>query len=234
MVLNNLVKGKFIKRYKRFLADIKLENGEIVVAHCTNTGSMKSLLEVGAPVLLSTNNNPKRKTKYSWELIWINNAWVGVNTYNANKITADLLKTKQIEGLNNLHAIKSEVKNGDSRLDFFGIDTQGKEVWMEVKNVSMKENDNALFPDAITTRGQKHLKRLMEIIKQGHRAAMIYIIQRSDVQYFGVASHIDPEYDKLLKQAKTIGVEVYPVQIKWNNDGYKFLGLLNPSAKVQS
>lgn len=227
MGLIHLVKGTFIKRYKRFLTDIKLENGDIVVAHCTNTGSMKSLLETGAPVLLSSANNPKRKTKYTWELIWINNAWAGVNTSNANKIAIDLLRNNQVKGLNSLHSIKSEVKNDDSRLDIFGIDTQGNEVWMEVKNVSMKESDYARFPDAVTIRGQKHLKRLIEIKKQGHRAAMIYIIQRSDVQYFGIAKQIDSEYNRLLKEAKSIGVEIYPIQIKWDEKGYEFCGLLN-------
>ncbi|OYT17614.1 MAG: DNA/RNA nuclease SfsA [Bacteroidetes bacterium 4572_77] len=216
-----------IRRYKRFLADIELEDGSVVVAHCTNTGSMKSLLEVGAPVLLSPASDPKRKTKFTWELIWINQSWAGVNTANANKIAISLLQSKQIKGLEDLQEIKAEVKNEDSRLDIFGKDKNGTEVWMEVKNVSMKEEEYALFPDAITTRGQKHLKRLTEIKKQGHRAAMIYIIQRNDVKYFGVAKHIDPVYAKLLEEAKKIGVEVYAVQIKWTKQSYSFEGLLS-------
>lgn len=222
MQFNNLIKGKLIRRYKRFLADIELENEEVVIAHCTNTGSMKSVIEEGAPVLISLSNNPNRKTKYTWEMIFINGSWVGVNTANANKIAKEIVLANNISGLQNLQQLKSEVKIMDSRLDFFGIDTEGTEVWIEVKNVSMKEGDWALFPDAVTTRGQKHLKTLMEIKKQGHRAAMIYIIQRSDVKYFAAAQNIDPEYSKLLQVAKKNGVEVYPVQMKLNEKGIHF------------
>jgi len=203
-----LIKGKLLKRYKRFLADIELENGEIVIAHCTNTGSMKSVIEEGAPVLLSPSNNPKRKTKYTWEMIWINDAWAGVNTSNANMLAREMLENNQISGLRYLQELKAEVKYTDSRLDFFAKDKNGNQVWIEVKNVSMKEGEDALFPDAKTTRGQKHLKTLMELKKQGHRAAMIYIVQRSDVKYFGAADKIDPQYANLLAEAKAKGVEV--------------------------
>ncbi len=222
MQLNKLIKGKLLRRYKRFLADIELENGEIVIAHCTNTGSMKSVIEKGAPVLISPSDNPNRKTKYTWEMIFINKAWAGVNTTNANKVAKEIVLANKIVGLQNLQQLKSEVKIRNSRLDFFGIDINGIEVWMEVKNVSMKEGEWALFPDAVTTRGQKHLKTLMEIKKQGHRAAMIYIIQRSDVEFFGIAHHIDPEYSNLLQVAKEAGVEVYPVQMKLDEKGIHF------------
>jgi sugar fermentation stimulation protein A len=217
-----LIKGKLLKRYKRFLADIELENGEIVIAHCTNTGSMKSVIEEGAPVLLSPSNNPKRKTKYTWEMIWINDAWAGVNTSNANMLAREMLENNQISGLRYLQELKAEVKYTDSRLDFFAKDKNGNQVWIEVKNVSMKEGEDALFPDAKTTRGQKHLKTLMELKKQGHRAAMIYIVQRSDVKYFGAADKIDPQYANLLAEAKAKGVEVYAIQMKLNESGIHF------------
>lgn len=226
MELNNLVEGKLIKRYKRFLADVELASGEIIVAHCTNTGSMKSCIEVGAPVLLSSSDNPNRKTAFTWEMIKINQNWVGVNTNMANKIAIELVKKNAIEGLQHLTDIKGEVKFEDSRFDIFAKDGD-QELWMEVKNVSMKVDDWALFPDAPTTRGQKHLKALMRAIDLGHRAAMIYIIQRTDINKFAPARDIDPEYARLLQLAKEKGIEIYPVQVKLSPDSIDFLKLLD-------
>lgn len=213
MRLENLVRGKLIKRYKRFLADVELEDGSVTTAHCTNTGSMTSCIEEGAPVLLSPSNNPNRKTAFTWEMIWINHSWVGVNTNNANTLTFELVSNNVIPGLTAIEGLRREVKYEDSRFDIFGR-KDGQEVWMEVKNVSMKEGDWALFPDAKTARGQKHLKTLMEIVKAGKRAAMIYLIQRSDITKFSVAEKIDPDYARLLREAKKLGVEVYPVKVK--------------------
>lgn len=225
MQFNNLVKGNLIKRYKRFLADVELEDGSIITAHCTNTGSMTSCIEEGAPVLLSPSDNPKRKTPFTWEMIWINNNWVGINTNNANTIAFELISNQLIPGLTGLSELKREVKFGDSRFDIFGKDGE-QEVWMEVKNVSMKQENWALFPDAPTTRGQKHLKTLMQLIETGKRAAMIYLIQRSDVDSFGTAEKIDPEYDRLLKKAKVMGVEVYPVQVMLSENEISFYRVL--------
>lgn len=213
MKLNHLTEGKLLKRYKRFLADVELNNGDIITAHCTNTGSMKSCIEIGAPVLLSHAAHPHRKTAYTWEMIKINDRWVGVNTQMANKIAFDLLKKNAIPNLENLRELKSEVKFEDSRFDIFGLDGD-REVWMEVKNVSMKVDEFVLFPDAITTRGQKHLKTLMRAIDLGHRAVMIYLIQRTDVSRFGAAKDIDPDYASLLQKAQKKGVEIYPVQVE--------------------
>lgn len=225
MRFENLVKGRLIRRYKRFLADVELENGTIITAHCTNTGSMKSCVEEGAPVLLSPAADKTRKTPFTWEMIWINQAWVGVNTNNANKIAFELVSKSIIVGLQGLTNLRREVKYGDSRFDIFGMDGQ-HEVWMEVKNVSMKEGDWVLFPDAVTTRGQKHLKTLMAVKKAGHRAAMIYIIQRTDVSKFAAALEVDPEYARLLEEAKKAGVEVYAVQVSLSPQGIEFLAML--------
>ncbi|WP_163325086.1 DNA/RNA nuclease SfsA [Draconibacterium mangrovi] len=208
-----LVHGRLIKRYKRFLADIELDTGEIVVAHCTNSGSMKSCLENGAEVYLTPVDDPKRKTKFTWEMIKINGDWVGINTGNPNKLAYEALLNGEIPGFDEFTIVKREVKFGDSRFDVYAENDQEK-CFVEVKNVSMKLNEYALFPDAVTTRGQKHLKTLIDVKNQGMRAVMLYIIQRSDVQLFAPAKEIDPTYARLLKQAHTAGVEIFPMQAK--------------------
>ncbi|WP_321344686.1 DNA/RNA nuclease SfsA [uncultured Draconibacterium sp.] len=208
-----LIHGTLIKRYKRFLADIELDTGEVVVAHCTNSGSMKSCLENGAEVYLTPVDDPKRKTKFTWEMIKINGDWVGINTGNPNKLAFEAISAGQIPGLEEYTIVRREVKFGDSRFDVFAENKQEK-CFVEVKNVSMKQNEYALFPDAITTRGQKHLKTLIEVKKQGMRAVMLYIIQRSDVEIFAPAKEIDPEYAALLKEAFAAGVEIFPMQAK--------------------
>lgn len=225
MKFNKLTKGKLIKRYKRFLADVELESGEKVTAHCTNTGSMKSVNIPGEDVLLTPVKDPKRKTKFTWEMIKINDQWVGVNTGNANTLAFEWVSNNEILGLENLNDLKREQKFGDSRFDIYGFDGE-KQVWMEVKNVSLKEGEFALFPDAVTTRGQKHLKTLMHVIEQGHRAAMIYVIQRSDVNQFAAAKDIDPDYAQLLEEAKQKGVEVYVCQAKLSETGIELWRML--------
>jgi sugar fermentation stimulation protein A len=207
-----LVQGKLVRRYKRFLADVELENGEIVVAHCTNTGSMKSCIEIGAPVLLSPAKDPNRKTKFTWESIFINNAWIGINTNVPNKIVFDAIVNKQIKGLDVYDTVRREVTFEDSRLDVYA-ENKDEKCFIEVKNVTMKVGDAALFPDAKTSRGLKHLQTLIRIKEKGMRAVMVYIIQRIDVSSFGVAEDIDPDYAKGLKAAVEAGVEVFPLQV---------------------
>jgi sugar fermentation stimulation protein A len=202
-----LVKGKLIKRYKRFLSDIELENGSIVVAHCTNSGSMKSCIEEGAPVYLSPAKDPNRKTKFTWEMIYINNHWVGINTNYPNQIVYEAIVNKQIPNLSHYDEVTREVKFEDSRFDVFAKN-ENEQCFIEVKNVTLKEGNQALFPDAVTTRGQKHMKTLMSVKKQGIRAVMFYIIQRMDIETFSPAKDIDPEYAKTLKEAFDNGVEI--------------------------
>lgn len=208
-----LVHGRLIKRYKRFLADIILDDGQIITAHCTNSGTMKSCLEENAEVYLSPTNNPKRKTKFTWEMIKINGDWVGINTANPNKIAFEAIRDQKIEGLKGYTKVKREVKFGDSRFDVFAENDHEK-CFVEVKNVSMKSGNYALFPDAVTTRGQKHLRTLMEVKRSGIRAVMLYLIQRSDVTVFAPATEIDPAYAKTLKEAVNAGVEVFPLLAK--------------------
>jgi len=210
---NQLVHGTLIKRYKRFLADVKLDDGTEVVAHCTNSGSMKSCLENGAEVYLSPMDDLKRKTKFTWEMIKINGDWVGINTGNPNKLAFEAISAGIIPGLEGYTTVKREVKFGDSRFDIFA-ENKHEKCFIEVKNVTLKEGNYALFPDAITIRGQKHLKTLMEVKKQGMRAVMLYIIQRSDVEFFAPAREIDAAYSETLKKALDVGVEVIPVMAK--------------------
>lgn len=209
----DLVHGKLIQRYKRFLADVELDSGEVVTAHCTNSGTMKSCLEEGAEVYLSPVNDPKRKTRFTWEMIKIDGGWVGINTSNPNLLAYEALRDQKIDGLRGYHQIRREVKFGDSRLDIVAENDREKCV-IEVKNVTMKEGTRALFPDAITVRGKKHLATLTELKARGFRAVMLYVIQRSDIQTFGPAWEIDPAYSEALVRAIAAGVEIFPVMAK--------------------
>lgn len=205
-----LIPGKLVKRYKRFLADVKLEDDSVITAHCTNSGSMKSCLEEGAPVYLSPVNDPKRKTKFTWEMIFMNNGWIGINTMIPNKLAYEATKDGSIEKLSYYTKVQREVTFGDSRFDIYAENSHEK-CFLEVKNVTMKEDRFARFPDAVTSRGKKHLETLIEVKKQGIRAVMLYIIQRMDVEIFGPAWDIDPEYSKTLIRAFENGVEIIPI-----------------------
>jgi len=213
-----LISGRLLKRYKRFLTDVELENGEIVTAHCTNTGSMKSCIEINAPVLLSPAKDPNRKTKFTWECIFINNSWIGINTNMPNRIVYEAIVNKTIKGLDSYDYVKREITFEDSRLDVYA-ENEKEKCFIEVKNVTMKVGDAALFPDAKTTRGLKHLQTLIRIKEQGMRAVMVYVIQRTDVNSFGVAEDIDPDYANGLRKAIKAGVEVFPIQVVVSPEG---------------
>ncbi len=208
-----LIPGKLIKRYKRFLADVELEDGSVVTAHCTNSGSMKTCLEDGAPVYLTPVNDPKRKTKFTWEMIFINGNWVGINTSVPNLLAFEAIRDGKIEQLKGYTSVKREVTFGDSRFDIYA-ENDSEKCFVEVKNVTMKAGEFARFPDAVTTRGRKHLETLIQVKEKGMRAAMLYVIQRMDVEKFGPATDIDPDYAKSLRKAYKSGVEIIPVQAK--------------------
>ncbi|MGE0076656.1 MAG: DNA/RNA nuclease SfsA [Bacteroidales bacterium] len=210
---NPLIHGYLVKRYKRFLADIKLDDGSVVTAHCTNSGSMKSCLEENAEVYLSDSMNPNRKTRYTWEMIKINGDWVGINTSNPNKLAVEIVKNNLLPQLSGYTAVKPETKFGDSRFDVYAENSSEK-CFIEVKNVSLKDENYARFPDAVTERGQKHLDTLIKAKLEGYRAVMLYIIQRSDVEIFAPAFDIDPKYASKLKTAFDNGVEIIPLQVK--------------------
>ena len=206
-----LITGKLIKRYKRFLADVELEDGSVITAHCTNSGSMRSCIEEGAPVMLTHHNDPKRKTQYTWEMIYLNGAWIGINTSVPNVLAFEAIRDNRIKKLSGYNTVKREVKFGDSRFDIYA-ENESEKCFVEVKNVTLKEGQYARFPDAVTSRGLKHLNTLIEVKKQDMRAVMLYIVQRMDVKIFGPAKEIDPAYAEKLKEAFTQGVEIIPMQ----------------------
>ena len=202
----SLIKGKLIKRYKRFFTDVKLSK-EIVTAHCPNTGSMKGLLNEGNEVYLRPNDNPKRKLKYSLEIIKTRKNLVGVNTHMANKIALHGLENNLINELKNIDLIRPEVFfNKETRFDFL-IEKNKQKSFIEVKNVTLfRNNDTAEFPDAITTRGSKHLLTLIDAINEGYKTYLLFLVQIQNMKYFKIAKDIDKEYYKNYLIAKKRGV----------------------------
>ncbi len=172
-----LVHGRLIRRYMRFLADVELDNGQRVVAHCTNSGSMKSCLETGAKFYLSPVSDPSRKTRFTWEMIKINNGWVGINTSVPNRLAHQWMRKNIVPGLTGYTDLKREATFGESRLDIFASNSHERCV-VEVKNVTLKEGELALFPDAVTVRGQKHLNTLIQLRQKDFRAVMLFVVQR--------------------------------------------------------
>lgn len=205
-----LIKGTLIKRYKRFLADVTLENGDLITAHTPNTGSMMGCCEPGSTVWLRDTQNPDRKYPYSWEMVEIKTGnLVGINTHLSNALVAEAIEKGIITELRNYDHIRREVKYGEenSRIDLLLEDGNKADCYLEVKNVTLVENHIAYFPDAVTERGSKHLRELQKIVMQGKRAVIFYCIQRSDVREVRPADHIDPEYGHLLRDAIKTGVE---------------------------
>ena len=202
----SLIKGKLIKRYKRFFTDVKLDK-KIVTAHCPNTGSMKGLLNEGNDVYLLPNNDPKRKLKYGLEIIKTRKHLVGVNTHMANRIVQHGLENNLIKELKDNDLIKPEVFfNKETRFDFL-IEKKKKKIFVEVKNVTLFRNKNiAEFPDAVTSRGSKHLLTLISAKEKGYKAYLLFLVQIQNMEYFKIAKDIDPEYYKNYLLAKKAGV----------------------------
>jgi sugar fermentation stimulation protein A len=209
---NELLKGTMIKRYKRFMADVTLADGSVVTAHCPNSGSMKGCWEEGWDVRLSESDNPKRKLKYTLEMTHNGVCWIGTNTQHPNRIVYDAMVDGLIPELGTFAELKREVKYGtNSRIDVLGTTADGKRCYVEVKNVTMIDDDGRYaFPDAVTTRGQKHLDELITCVKAGDDAAMVFTIQRSDGSGFCTANDIDPVYAEKLLRAKDVGVKILP------------------------
>jgi len=202
----SLIKGKLVKRYKRFFADIKI-NKEVVTAHCPNTGSMMGLLDEGNDAFISKNNNPKRKLKYTLEIIKVKKTLVGVNTHFANKIAHHALSNNLIKEVSNNSVIKPEVFfNEETRFDFF-IEKNKQKIFVEVKNVTLfRKAKIAEFPDAITARGSKHLRALIEATKKGYKTYLLFLVQIQDAECFKIAKDIDKEYYSNYLLAKKAGV----------------------------
>ena len=207
--LPELIHGKLIKRYKRFLADVELEDGQVVTAHCPNSGSMKGCAIPGSPVWLSQSDNPKRKLKYTWELAQVPGSLIGINTQIPNKLVKSAIENGEIEELAGFNRVRAEVKTSEhTRLDLVLEHPTGRKCYVEIKNCTLVEDGLAQFPDAVTTRGQKHLDELVHLVDQGHRGVIFYLIQRMDARRFSPAHAIDPVYADKLRQARERGVEI--------------------------
>ena len=204
---NALIKGKFLKRYKRFFADIKV-NKEIIIAHCPNTGSMMGLLNENNDAWVLKNDNPKRKLKYTLQILKTKKNVIGVNTHLANKLVQEGLQNNTLLEFKNLDKIVTEkFYNKETRFDFF-VEKNKKKIFIEVKNVTLiRDGKTSEFPDAITTRGSKHIKTLMDAHKKGYECYVLFLVQIENCKYFRIAKDIDNEYYENYKLAKKSGVK---------------------------
>jgi len=226
-----LLPGTLLKRYKRFLADIELDTGEVITAHCPNTGPMTGVCHIGGRVMVSRSDNPNRKLAYTWELAEVNDTeptWVGVNTALPNRVVKSVLEAKLIPELGDYSIIRSEVRYGSdqkSRIDFLVSDEAEESLsYIEVKNTTWAKQQLALFPDTVTTRGQKHLRELTSLLP-AHKAVMLYFINRGDCVEFAPGDEADPDYGQLLRTAMDAGLMVLPCRFDISPTGIRYLGL---------
>jgi len=226
---NKLISGLFVKRYKRFFVDVKIDN-KVITAHCPNTGSMYGLLKQGNKVWISKSNNPNRKLKYTLEIIEVENTKVGINTHSANKIVYHALRNNFIEKLKNSLEIKPEIKFGkNTRFDFF-VKNKDFNSFVEVKNVTLSRKKKlAEFPDAVTSRGLKHINELIKASKKKYEIFILYLIQRDDCDSFQIAKDIDPEYAKALMRAVKNKLNILCYDCKFSSKGIK----LNKKIKIK-
>jgi sugar fermentation stimulation protein A len=225
----DLITGRLVSRYKRFFADIELENGEVITAHCANTGPMTGVCKLGSPVLVSHHPSPKRKLAYSWEAIYLDEQWIGINTSLPNRVIGHMLDRHLLPELEPYNTVKGEVSYGNekSRIDFLltnGEDSSQK-TYVEVKNTTWCMGSLALFPDTVTTRGQKHIRELMSVLTEDTSAALIFFINRGDCDRFAAGAEADPEYARLLKEAIAKGVKVLPCRFAIEPPKITYLGL---------
>ncbi len=229
-----LYPGKLVSRYKRFFAQIELDTGESIVAHCPNTGPMTGVCQVGAPVQVSYHDNPKRKLTYTWEMIQVESTnpayggkiWVGINTALPNKLIKIALEQHLFSEVQDYQIVRSEVVYGQdnrSRVDFL-LTGGERSIYLEVKNTTWSSDDVAVFPDTETTRGQKHLRELTDLLPH-HRAVMLYLINRGDMQLFSPGATTDPVYTQLLRTGIDRGLEVLPCKFEVTPEGVSYLGL---------
>lgn len=230
-----LLLGTLLRRYQRFLADVRLDSGETVTAHCTNTGSLKTCCEPGWRVALSRARNPRRKLAYTWELVHNGKVWIGINTHLANRLAEEAIRQGWIPELAGWPEIQRERPYGEnSRIDLLLRDGEAL-CYVEVKNVTLLGADGCLcFPDAVTERGRKHLGELARMVAAGHRAAMLYVIQRGDGDGFRPAHEIDPAYATALADAGKAGVGILAYRARVGLDGIELRDRLelHPSLPV--
>ncbi len=231
--------GILLKRYKRFFADIELVTGEIITAHCPNTGSMSGISTSGSAVQVSYSTNPKRKLPYTWEMIQVFDnqpTWVGINTMMPNRIVKLALEKYLFPELSNYQQIQFEVAYGQdkkSRVDFLLSNDTERPIYLEVKSTTWAQKQLALFPDTETTRGQKHLRELTALLPNA-RAVMLYFINRGDCTQFAPGNSADPVYGQLLASAKSLGLEILPCRFEIAPEGIRYLGLAQVSDSLSS
>ncbi len=210
-----LISGFLLKRYKRFLADVRLETGEVVTAHTPNSGSMKGLVDPGNQVFLSFHDLAQRKLKYTLEIIRIGEVMVGVNTHRPNRLVEEAILQGKIPELSDYIHLRREVPYGkNSRIDLLLQQSDREDCFVEVKNVTLAQGDCAYFPDAVTQRGLKHLWELSDQVQRGCRAVLCFVVQREDVKEVAPADEIDPTYGQALRQVARQGVEILAYQAK--------------------
>lgn len=219
-----LIQGRLLKRYKRFLADVDV-GGQTVTVHCANPGAMLGLAEPGSVVWLSRSENPARKLKYSWELVEVDLGagprLVGINTGHPNRLVAEAIEAGVITELWDYPALRREVRYGlNSRIDLLLEDAEARRCYVEVKNVHlMRRHGLAEFPDSVTARGVKHLRELAGMVAEGHRAVMLYLVQRADAEWLAFARDIDPAYGAALDAACSAGVETIAYACELSREG---------------
>jgi sugar fermentation stimulation protein A len=224
-----LYPGTLLKRYKRFFADIQLDSGETITAHCPNTGPMTGVCVIGNKVLVSKSDNKTRKLPYTWELIQLKGhrktVWTGVNTSLPNRVIRNALEQRIFTELGDYTTVRHEVPYGqeNSRVDFL-LEGGNQPIYVEVKNTTWTDGSLALFPDTVTTRGQKHIREMIALLPE-NRAVMLYFINRSDCDRFAPGDTKDPDYGKLLRTAMQKGLEVLPCRFQVTPKGIEYLGL---------
>lgn len=224
-----LVSGRLIRRYKRFLADVLLDDGREVIAHCANPGAMTGLGGEGLRVWLEPNDDPKKKLDYGWRLLELpSGAWAGIDTSVPNKVVGEALRAGKVSEVADYSGVRPEVKYGQaSRVDFLLTEAGLPDLYLEVKNVHLSREESwAEFPDSPTLRGTKHLHELAEMCRQGHRAIMLYLVQRTDCVRFRLADDVDPKYAAAFAAAKQAGVEILCYDTDIDVEGVYFRGPL--------
>jgi len=212
VLLPQLIPAVLIRRYKRFLADVELSDGSQITVHCPNSGSMAGCAVPGSRVLISRSPNPARKYCYTWELVEADGHWVGINTGLPNRLAREAIEAGVMTELQGYDRIRQEVAYGsNSRIDLL-LTGEGGLCYLEIKNVTLVDGERALFPDAVTTRGQKHLRELMQVVAAGHRGVTLFMVQRQDAVAMSPADGIDPIYGQLLRRAAESGVELLAYQ----------------------
>ena len=226
--MKGLVHARLIKRYKRFLADVRLDNDEIITVHCPNTGSMKNCVEENAEIWLSDSDNPKRKYRYTWEYLRTSRGHhIGVNAGKANQLVQSAIRDGLVEPLAGYDTIRPEVKYGDenSRIDLLLQDSKKQDCYVEVKSVTLLEDPPSsgigYFPDAVSERGAKHLRELIKMSQSNARSVLFFCVQHTGIQEVRPADHIDREYGKLLREALASGVEVLAYKVRKSNKGFR-------------